>query len=493
MTGRQHDILVVALLLITYGWFYQGGFSNQSARFDLSLALAFEHRAAIDSFAANTIDKVQVDGHYYLEKAPGASWLALPVPLVASLFLTTSDLHASPWLADLLLWASTVSSVSVVTALAAVAFRRTLQLLNPALPHTSATAGALVVFGATLLLPYATMLFGHAVAASWLSIALYALTRAGSDSEPRPRLWAALGFAALGAVVLTEYPLAAAAVAVAIGTLLRAAKRRRVLGSLAPVALLPTAGVLVHNLVVFGSPLSFGYGKLQGSQFSSGMSRGFFGIALPSPHVAAQLLFGTYRGLFVYSPLLLVTLACYAFWPRSVFRTFAAPLLAGAAAVLAILSGYSFWQGGTCFGPRHLVGIVPLLGLGIAFVPRAWLRSPLFALVAGSSATIALLGTVITPNVTEFELSPLRNAYWPLLRSGQVSISPMAFLTPASETAPRHVAYRSYPWAAFNVGELFGLRGWWSVTPLFLLWLVAVALLWRERAHGQEEGPSRAS
>lgn len=486
MTSRRHDALVFALLLLTYAWFYQGGFSNQSARFDLSVALAFEHRATIDSFSANTIDKVVVAGHTYLEKAPGASWLALPVPLVASLFLDTADLHASPWLSDLLLWTGTIASVSLLTALAAVAFRRTLRLLNPDLDDVTASAAALVVFGATLVLPYATMLFGHAVAGSWLVLALYFLLRAGRDETAGPR-HAAFGWFSLGAVVLTEYPLAVPAFGVALGALLSApSARRRSLLVLAPLAALPVLGILLHNTVVFGGPFSLGYGKLQNTPFSSGMSRGLFGIALPSPRVALQLLFGTYRGLFVYSPVLLVTAACYRFWPRPLLRTLGLPLLGGALGLLATISGYAFWQGGTCFGPRHLVGVVPLLGLGVAFVPQAWARSPLTWAVAAVSAFVALLGTVITPNVTEFELAPLTHAYLPLLATGQVSISPMAFLTPATETGARHVAYRAHPWAAFNVGELLGLPSWWSVVPLFVAWAFAFARLRRERGAGAD-------
>ena len=101
------------------------------------------------------------------------------------------------------------------------------------------------------------------------------------------------------------------------------------------------------------------------------------------------------------------------------------------------------------------------------------------------SAAVSLLGTVITPNVTEFELAPLTRAYLPLLASGEVSISPMAFLTPATETAARHVHYRAYPWAAFNVGELLGLRGWWSVLPLGIVWVAAL------RALARADSPSR--
>jgi hypothetical protein len=477
MSERRTDLLVGALLLLTYAWFYQGGFSNQNSRFDLALSLAFEHRAAIDTFAHNTIDKVVVDGHAYLEKAPGATYLALPVPLLAARFWSLSDLFSDPWRADLLLYASTVLSVSLLTAIAAVAFRRTLLLINPGLDPAFAVATSLAIFGGTIILPYATMLFGHACAASWITLGVYGLLRGTKDRETSTR-WLVFGWLALGAVVLTEYPAAVVALGVAIASLALAwptAARLPVLRT-APIGVVPCLGILVHNTISFGGPFSLGYGKLQNTAFASGMSRGFFGIALPSPTALVQLLFGTYRGLFFYSPVLMMALAGYAFWPADLRRRYGFPLLGGAALLLLVVSGYTYWQGGTCFGPRHLVAAIPILGLGAAYLPQTWWRSPPVIAIAIGSLAIALLGTVITPFVAEERLAPMTEAYLPLLGRGEVSIHPLAFLTPATDAAFLHAHYRAFPWAAFNVGELLGLRGWWSVLPLGMIW--SIALRW---------------
>jgi hypothetical protein len=485
---RRLDLVVGALLWLTYAWFHQGGFSNQNTRFDLALALTFEHRSAIDTFAVNTIDKVLVGGHYYLEKAPGATYLALPVPLLASCFWSVGDLLGEPWRADLLLYAATVTSVSLLTAIAGVAFRRTLLLLNPDLDPLDAVMATLAIFGGTLILPYATMLFGHACAASWITLGLYGLLRGAREQHSR---WMAFGWFALGAVVLTEYPAASVALGVGTAVLVAAPKATRIaLLRTAAFGAIPCLGILLHNAISFGSPLAFGYGKLGNTAFATGMSRGFFGISVPSSSALVQLLLGTYRGLFFYSPLLGMTLAGYAFWPPELRRRLGGPLLAGAALLVLIVSGYTYWQGGTCFGPRHLIALVPVLGLGAAFLPATYRRSPPTLLLALTSLGIALLGTVITPFVAEERLSPMTEAYLPLLQRGEVSIHPLAFLTPAMEASYRHAHYRAFPMAALNLGELIGLRGWWSLLPLAVVW--ALSIRWFVRRLGPDQASARA-
>lgn len=481
---RRSDALLFALLLFTFAYFHQGGFANQNARFDLTLAVALEHRIPIDTLAANTIDKVLVGGRYYLEKAPGASYLALPVPLVASLFVSMREVLERPGLGDGLLYLSTVLSVGLLSAASAVAMRRLFSHLVPGLTVAGATLRTLAVYGSTLLLPYSTMLFGHGPCAAWIVIGAALLLTNDAPSTAR----ALAGGAALGAAMLTEYP---AAVPVA-GVLAAAVLRRRptpreLLGVLAACGAVVSL-VLVHNALTFGSPWTFGYGKLQGTIFEARMSRGLFGITLPRPTVALQLLFGTYRGLFIYCPSLAVAALGLAYAPRRL----SGPLVAAWLTHVLVISGYGFWEGGTCFGPRHLVASIPLLAVGWAFLPNAMARSPLAALLVAASALVMLAGTAITPNVAEQVRTPLTSAYLPLARRGVVSMSPMGFLTPHAENAFRHAHVRLYPDAAWNLGELFGLRGPTSLLPLAAAWAAALFVLVRASRGGDDPAPVRA-
>ena len=465
------------LVLITFAWFHQGGFANSNARFDLALSIGMGHRYDIDPLAFNTIDKVRIGAHYYSEKAPGTAYAALPAVLIASTRVDLPAIIARPVLAERLLWFATVTSVSLLAAGGAVAFRRTLSLLNPARTPRSCWLLTVAVFLGTPLFAYSTMLFGHAIAAAWLTIGLWSGLVAARSRRPAIG-HAAVAALALGLAVLTEYPAVLPALAIAAG-LLTVARRPKRLAAGAPAAAIPASLLLLHQYSAYGSPFTIGYGKLGGTPFATGMSRGAFGIGLPDPAAAVQLLFGEYRGLFVYGPVLIAAALAFAFWPRVLRRKLALALIAGAVALWLAIAGYTYWQGGPAFGPRHLIPAIPLLALGLAFWPErpAWNWS--FGALAAVSIGLNLIGTATTPFVSEYIPDPLVSVYPRLAAEGALAINPVSFLTPAADVDAHWQRPAAYPNASSNLGELAGLRGWASLAPLGLLWALALGWLGR--------------
>ncbi len=461
------------LCFVTFAYFYQGGFANINSRFDLTLSLALGHRYDIGALADNTIDKAHVGHLTYSEKAPGSAFAALPVPAVASLVMGLDTLGRRPGLGDLLLHLATAFSVGLLSAGAAVAFRRTLTLLDPARSLTWAWAVTGSIFFGTPLFVYSTMLFGHALAAAWLVLGLYAALLAARGRERGPAMGnAAIAVAALGFAVLTEYPVVLPAACIAAGALAVAHRPRWLLAGL-PAGLIPLGLLLLHQYASFGSPLAVGYGHLEGTQFATGMSRGLFGIGVPSLAAAAQLLFGVYRGLFVYAPVLVLAVIAFAWWPRG-WRRLAVALLAASASLWLAIAGYSYWQGGPAFGPRHLVPVMPLLGLGLAFWPDGRRWRWLLGVVAAVSVGINLAGTATTPFIDEYVPDPILSVYPGLVRDGALSLNPNTFLTPADQVDDRWAHAAQYPHASYNLGELLGLGGWLSLAPLATVWIVGI-------------------
>ena len=84
-----------------------------------------------------------------------------------------------------------------------------------------------------------------------------------------------------------------------------------------------------------------------------------------------------------------------------------------------------------------------------------------------------------TPFVSEFIPDPLVSVYPRLAAEGALAINPVSFLTPASEVDAHWARPAAYPDASFNLGELAGLRGWSSLFPLELLWMLGPALFGR--------------
>src|SRR5690606_19355673 len=129
---------------------------------------------------------------------------------------------------------------------------------------------------------------------------------------------------------------------------------------------LPWALLLAgYHTWAFGGPLQTGYDFVYLDEFAEGMAVNY-GIGAPKLEVLAQLLFGSYRGLFYLSPVLL--LAAWGLGVRLVESSPAsdhqqpplrrADLLVAVAIVgyyLLLNSGYYMWDGGASLGPRHAV------------------------------------------------------------------------------------------------------------------------------------------
>jgi len=82
---RRPEIPLFALVFGAYAYFYQAGGWNQNSRFDLTRAIVEQGTVAIDAFHENTGDKAQRGDHWFTDKAPGLSWLAVPAYASAQL------------------------------------------------------------------------------------------------------------------------------------------------------------------------------------------------------------------------------------------------------------------------------------------------------------------------------------------------------------------------------------------------------------------------
>lgn len=121
---------------------------------------------------------------------------------------------------------------------------------------------------------------------------------------------------------------------------------------------------LAHNFGVYHGPLSSYY---QPSRLSG---ENTFLIAL------AGNLISPARGLFIFSPVLLVAFAAPFFRPlRSRDGALIGGCLLLSLAHLLVVSRFPHWWGGDSFGPRLMSDMSPLLVFAAAFPVAAWLRA----------------------------------------------------------------------------------------------------------------------
>ena len=463
---------IAAVLFTAYAYFYQGGGWNQNTRFALVRSLLEHGTLRIDetfTYQGRPVsgDVARREGHLYSDKAPGASFTALPAVLVASAFVRDP---VSPEGIATLSWVATIASAAIPTVLCALLlFHVTIAMGF----GEAAAAFAALAFGlATPAWAYATLMFGHALAAACLMAgftAAIALREAGTASRDA-LLGLAVG-AAGGWATVTEYPCAIPAAVLALLAVLESRDERsparmlRVAAGVTAGALACAALLAAYNATAFGSPFAVGYSHEAGD--FGGMKQGFLGITYPKLDVLGKILFGPYRGLFSHSPVLLLA-------PVGLGLLVAAPKarVAGVAASLIVAyhvllnASYFYWFGGSCFGPRHVVPALPFLALGLAALwsrPVRALRATLLALAA-ASAFVTLVAVATTVQQPEWFHAPWLEYNWPSFANGRLGLNQMSFL---DNDAVRVRDLRTH---SANVGEWMGLRGLASLAPLLVAW-----------------------
>ena len=197
----------------------------------------------------------------------------------------------------------------------------------------------------------------------------------------------------------------------------------------------------------------------------------------------------------------MLALAPVGFWILARDRQTRAPALVALAVALyyfLMTAGYAYWSGGWSYGSRHLGPALAFLCLGLA---PAWQRLGLpmrtailvLALVGVGESLIAVSTTPQPP--AQFN-HPMRELLWPAFRDGDFPIgwqSVLELRPPPGEMSD--LRRDGVPTAAWNAGELVGLRGHASLLPLLAVWALGAAGWWRagpRRPEHRESGEDLA-
>jgi hypothetical protein len=482
---------VFALLFFSFAYFYQGGGWNENSRLDLVQAIVDDHTIAIDRYHENTGDKASYGGHFYSDKAPGLSLLAVPIYAVVRLF---RGLAANPH--DFVVIASyvvTLLTVGVAGAGAGALVYRAGRRLG-ATPTGAVIASVGYGLG-TIAFPFSTMLFGHQLAA----FLLFSAFLLAWESKERAVRWKSVCIPlALGAAVLVEMPTAPAAVGLLAYHLGFKPTRRTLV--IAAVAALPVLGLAAYLMAAFDSPLRVGYDLLADPASRDEMhTRGLFGLTYPHIGVLAELLMGRFRGLLPYSPILLLAIPGFLVaWSRDVTtdgaaeqvlaeRRRAARVAGGVCAYfLLFVSSYTWWQGGSSFGSRHLIPMLPFFAMPIALVASR--RPALGVTFLVPSLAVMLVVTSVQPKVND----RLQNPFWagllPAFMHGVVGANDVCPVVGRIGRAPHESFLRRARYDAFNVGMVLGGRGPKSLVPLLAVWLTSAWALGRAARKESDDG-----
>lgn len=505
--GSRGWLKVSILAFIVFAYFMPRWADwNIDSRFDLTAAIVNKHTLSIDAYHQNTWDKAKFRGHFYSDKAPGTAMLGVPVyaafeaarsaPLIGggiraleknSAFNVAIEegkrstqsaparkgtdlggcqrqgmalnVQVVPWgnrlvpaptMQDWALakYVTTVGAIGLLSALIIGFFFWFLGFF-PVGPRSRWVLTGLLALG-TIVLPYSTVYYSHVLSAGFLFIAFALLYLRGRRQVGG---WATLaaGFL-LGFAFFTEYTVALIVFVVgAYGLWVLRDRVRECIGYIVAGAV-PVAGLFAYNWAIFRNPLDTGYSH--DFCWSPAQSAGFAGFTYPHLGPLLDLTVLPYRGLFFYSPFLLLAIpGLVIMWRRGWRAEALTCAISGAVFILAI-SAFWGWNGGRVDGPRYLVPSVPFLAFPVLF----WLESPSTAkrvlLWVLGLASLALTWLLFLGG-TEFPISwfryPLTHYTFPALARNQIA-----------------------PNAAFFAG----LRGWESLLPLVVIVAAGIAWTW---------------
>src|SRR5882672_4661325 len=287
------SIFVGANLLLSAYFLDSVPSPNPTSRALPVLTLYEEGTYAIDTYEKFTMDKSFVNGHYYSDKAPLATWIVIPFyGLLQRVHLAEPGDGKPRWLPVTQLGDFLCGTIPFAIVLWIV-FRQ----LAREIPAADAILLSMLPLYGSFIYAYAGVFMSHVLAGALLCGSYILLKR-----REHPSL---CGFL-LGLAVLAEFPTALALPiwAVAVGR-----RDRRQLVSFVLGGLPCAAALLVYNHAITGSYLTVSYNYIADAAFSE--MRSGYGMTFPQPEAIWGLLFSTYRGMFFYAPGLAVVALAY--------------------------------------------------------------------------------------------------------------------------------------------------------------------------------------
>jgi len=409
---------------------------NELVRLELAVAMAMWTTVDIEDPArvyGLSEDVALREGRVLADKAPGLSFAAIPVVWISRVLIPEISGTELPQYWPLRHFATGLL-VALGSALCCFFVAAGVRGFRP----RDWVPLALITALTTPLWTYGTVFFGHAPAAVLIALAWILLLRPFNEVSPLHDRAAFLGGLSAGFAIVTEYPTVLLA-AVVLATLIARRTPRR------PIALAITGLVmgllpmLAYHQAAFGSPWLTGYAFKADPGFQQIHTSGLSGVSLPTIEALRGVLIGFSRGLFFYSPVLL--LAPVGLWimrRRDGFRD-AAPLTAAVILYVTFAAGFVDWQAGWCAAARHLVPAIPLLLIPtmVAMRQMAQRRSSLLLLtiLVTLSAWRTWLSITISPFFPPELPRPLSQFVLPSLRDGVAAPNLVSSVTGISAIA----------------------------------------------------------
>jgi hypothetical protein len=444
---------IAVVLVYCFPYFPKIRSANELPRIYLTQAMVDRGTFAIDHgvrVTGKTADVSEWGHHFYSNKAPGSSMLAIPGYLVVK-----AASGGDPSVAAMM-WMSRFTTGILPT----LGFLWLLWgFLARFAPEPRVRRVVIVAYAlGSMALVYSVLFISHQLSAICIASAWIVAFQVTANERAHPLRWMAVAGFLAGCAPLCDYQAAFAGVpvAIAIGVRLwRRPDRARLVAVTAAAAAVPIAVLLVYHQACFDSPLRTGYDASQ--TWAGYHQKGFLGITELRAEAFYGSLFAPDNGLITLAPWLLLAIpGTVMLWRRGGReREIAAVGAAVAVIYVLFISSINFWRGGWQVGPRYITVMLPFVlpavaaALGAVDARAAW---------RGVALGLVVVGVVI------YTVAVATYPHWPDRYQWDNPLYEVSFRLLADGKAP------------YSIGWALGLRGVASLVPYFVV--VAALLAW---------------
>ena len=360
---RSNKVKIFLTVLLVYSFYIAPDYITATTNryIDLTKAIVDDKTFNIDKYYGNTRDWSFYKGHYYTGAAPGLSLMAVPIYIALKpLFkLIPKVIYQDLEFNILNLFFSFFLAV-LPGALIAVLLYDLLHEFN--LKEKEKILITFISSFGTILFYYSTRFTAHITAVFMLFSAFYILFK--FKNKPRKYLFFLAGIC-LGLAVLSEYTLAVGAVLILAYSFINF-KKDKILHYLLLISgsLLIAPVYMFYHYKCFDNPfaLATAYSQMVGP----------VSLCLPPPRIMYDLSFGTYRGLFTYMPVTLISLYGILTFFRKPDKRYLFEMIFISLFSLLIfftipICASKFWPIGGDFGPRYFICFIPFLMIPMVF------------------------------------------------------------------------------------------------------------------------------
>lgn len=401
MLLNKREIKIFLTFFIIYSLFVHWIGWDEQSQFILTRAIVDEGRFEIDSYANQTADRSFYNDHYYSDKDPGPSFLAVPIygtwKLIYNNFFPNDFQEKYSGGKDFITSKAGTNNVTIIDYIDPGYFILTSMILVTIFTSSLFSAllivliyeiskyftknekyRLLLVFTAglgTLIFPYALVFMKHATETFFCFLAFYILFRAKQDKLKESKYFVLSGLS-LGIAITSSIT----SVIVGIACLIYVISFRKekifhfILGIF--IGILP---FLIYNYIVFGNPFTLSRFYMDPKIWTE--IGGIEGLKLPNLFIAIRLMFDTYKGIFFYYPILLFSFLGLKYMYKK-FKVESLLIIFIFLTFLILNSSWWAWWGGTSFGPRHLLPSVPFLVLPLLFLFEKFEHSKTLKIIA---------------------------------------------------------------------------------------------------------------